>query len=164
MKRLLVATLLFFCTPAPAATVDFQLPDLNGKPLHLSDYRGKWVVVNFWASWCPPCIREFPELTAYQKAHANQVQLVGINYEDSSVQDTQAFLTALPPTGFPHVKYGPDSNGLPASFFIDREGKSLPLKVLPSTYFVDPEGGMRGMHTGPLTRQSLHEKLRSFSE
>ena len=64
---------------APAQTVDFTLPDLQGKPHKLSDYRGKWVLVNYWATWCAPCIAEMPGIHELYKQVHPQVGFVMIN-------------------------------------------------------------------------------------
>jgi thiol-disulfide isomerase/thioredoxin len=116
--------------PLQVAAVDFQLPDLNGKSVRLSDFRGKWVVVNFWASWCGPCVRELPELSAFQDGHAARVQVIGINFEEASPQATRDFLANLPATNFPHLSYQKHPEGLPEAFFIDRTGKHLALQAL----------------------------------
>ena len=62
--------------PAP----DFLLPDLQGRPVRLADYRGKAVVIDFWATWCPPCIFQVPELNAFWKKHrdAGDVAVIGV--------------------------------------------------------------------------------------
>ncbi|MEW8429404.1 MAG: TlpA family protein disulfide reductase, partial [gamma proteobacterium symbiont of Ctena orbiculata] len=54
---------------AAAETVDFELPGLDGKRYRLSDYRGKWVLVNYWATWCPSCREELPELEVFHNNH-----------------------------------------------------------------------------------------------
>ncbi|MES9935022.1 MAG: TlpA disulfide reductase family protein, partial [Sedimenticola sp.] len=48
-----------------AEPADFSLPDLDGRTVKLSEFRGKWVVVNYWATWCPPCVEEMPELELF---------------------------------------------------------------------------------------------------
>ena len=52
-----------------ADPVDFELPGLDGKTYRLSEYRGKWVLVNYWATWCPPCREELPELEIFYNNH-----------------------------------------------------------------------------------------------
>lgn len=157
--RHLFLSLLLISTPLAADPVDFELPGLDGKPLKLSDHRGKWVVVNFWASWCSPCVEELPALAAFQQAHADKAQLLGVNYEESTAAEAQAFLNSLGTSNFPHVKYDGSDPGLPASFFVDRDGKMHTLTGLPATFFVAPDGQLAGMHLGPLTQAELLERL-----
>lgn len=69
--------------PIEAATsdaADFTLPDLNGSPIRLADYRGKTVIVDFWATWCPPCLFQVPELNKLHAAHvdADDVMVIGV--------------------------------------------------------------------------------------
>ena len=64
--------------------VDFQLLDLSGQKHALSDYRDRWVIINFWATWCGPCIKEIPELVELQSKYRTTVQVLGINFEPSS--------------------------------------------------------------------------------
>src|SRR4051794_36079864 len=70
----LFALMLFAST---VAADDFNLLDLNGKPQILSAYKGKWVLVNFWATWCPPCLEEIPDLIALQESHKEMI-VIGI--------------------------------------------------------------------------------------
>lgn len=166
MKQPLSSLLLWvlLTTAALARPVDFTLPTLEGGELKLSDYRGKWVVVNFWASWCSPCVQELPELAAFQAANQGKVQVIGINFEDTSNAESMAFLNQLTPTGFPHAKFNTHGNGLDSTFFTTRDGQMLSLQGLPATFFIDPEGEMRGMHLGPLSQKTLAQELKSYQD
>jgi peroxiredoxin len=64
----------------PVATGDFTLPDLTGSPVRLADFRGKTVILDFWATWCPPCIFQVPELNRFWAAHkdAGDVMVIGV--------------------------------------------------------------------------------------
>lgn len=159
MPRYLLILLLSLSTPLAAAPVDFTLPDLDGRPLHLSDYRGKWVVANFWATWCSPCREEMPELAAFQAQNEDWLQTLGINFEEDGTAQAREFLASIGGTGFPHVRYDGSDDGLPPDFFVDRDGNQLSLQGLPSTFFIDPKGEVRGMHLGPLDRATLTETL-----
>jgi len=159
----LVLFLVSPLAPLQAASVDFRLPALGGGPVQLSDYRGKWVIVNFWASWCAPCLEELQELSLFQSSRAPEIQVIGVNYEDRPAPEIEAFLGTLPPTNFPHLIYNGNEDGLPPEFFIDWQGRQLALQALPSTFFIDPQGQLRGMHTGAMSEQSLNQKLQNFA-
>ena len=95
MQKPNLLIILILCLPIPvfAGQPDFALPDLDGKIHRLSDYRGKWVVVNYWATWCPPCLEEIPELEDfYSEHHKRDAIVVGINYEDSDPAYLKSFV------------------------------------------------------------------------
>ena len=107
---------------------DFSLSDLDGRTVRLSDLRGKVVLVNLWATWCPPCLAEMPDLAALYKAHqAEGLVILGVN--DQEYEETVAEFLARNPLPYP-VLLDPDSrvsrvygvDYLPASFVIDRRG------------------------------------------
>lgn len=160
-KIRLILLLLLCSTTLLAAPVNFKLPDLDGNLVQVSDYRGKWVLVNFWASWCGPCIKELPELAKFQATNASNVQVIGLNFEETNPQETKAFLKTLAPTGFPHVK--DDGKGLGMDFFVDKDGNTISLQGLPSTFFINPQGELFDVHIGPLTAADLDKKMRQWA-
>jgi cytochrome c biogenesis protein CcmG/thiol:disulfide interchange protein DsbE len=112
--------------PAP----EFTLKDMQGKPVALSSFRGKAVVLNFWATWCPPCKEETPWLVDAQKRYAAQgLQIVGVSMDDSGDQKQVAKFMEETAINYPILlgkedvaqKYG-GIEGLPTTFYIDRNG------------------------------------------
>ena len=109
--------------PAP----NFSLMDLNGELVNLEDFRGQPVFLNFWATWCQPCIVEHPVLQAGAKRYEGRVQFLGVVYHDDT-EKIEAFIrqrgawgpTLLDDTGTVAVAYG--VYGAPETFFIDHEG------------------------------------------
>ncbi len=110
------------------SAVEFTLNDFAGKSIHLSDYRGKPVLVNLWASWCPPCRAEMPDLIKFYNAHqADGLVLLAVNSEDDAnaaqqfVREKQmAFPVLYDPGGTVSRIMG--SNGLPSTYMLDRNG------------------------------------------
>jgi cytochrome c biogenesis protein CcmG/thiol:disulfide interchange protein DsbE len=106
---------------------DFSLPTLDGGTVRLSDYRGKPIVLNFWASWCTPCRQEFPLLRTTVGSDPD-VALIGVNTQDFVESDGREFAEeqhAEWPNGFDRneaVRRGYGVTGLPETFFIDADG------------------------------------------
>ena len=84
LKTLALVAALVFPTAAlaePAATPTLRVDTLDGPLFDLAEQRGKWVIVNFWATWCSPCIKEMPDISDYVASHP-QVTAIGLAYED----------------------------------------------------------------------------------
>ena len=112
--------------PAP----DFSLASLDGKTLKLSDFHGKAVLLNFWATWCEPCKIEMPWFVDLQKKYGPQgLQILGVAMDDASSKDIAAFAKKMG-VNYPIV-IGKEAVGdqygglpyLPSTFYIDRDGK-----------------------------------------
>jgi thiol-disulfide isomerase/thioredoxin len=138
-------------TPAFAAGAtrpDPLLTDLAGKPVRLDQWRGKWLLLNFWAPWCPPCREELPVLRALQqRTRPRGLQVIGI------AEDTPAAVHALlktTPLDYPVLLPGSDHPGL--AFGNTRQG--LPYSVL-----IAPDGRMLKRHYGAFTPRELQAWL-----
>jgi peroxiredoxin len=118
-------------TPKEGSTApDFTLPDMKGKSIQLSSFKGKAVVVDFWATWCGPCKIEMPWLVDLQKKYGPQgLQILGVAMDDADDETIQEFARKMG-VNYPVLKgteavadqYG-GLDGLPATFFVDRSGK-----------------------------------------
>lgn len=148
LSGLLVLLLLLVVTAGQAAPVDYQLRDIEGRLHALSDYRGKWLVVNFWATWCPPCRAEMPDLELFHDAHKDSdAVVIGISMGGSSVEQVRAF-----------------GEEMFISFLLlmgDASGVT-PLGTvtgLPTTFILSPEGEVVTRFVGPVSREKLERFL-----
>lgn len=141
------ALLLALALPAAAeelkpwtggATPPLELTDLQGKKHSLADYRGKVVLVNFWATWCEPCREEMPSMERLRVSLAGRPFVVlAVNLAEPESRITKFLATV--PVGFP--------------ILLDRDTKTTrawQAKVLPATYIVGPDGAIRYRHLGDL--------------
>ena len=135
-----------------ASAVDFTIKDIHGKTHKLSDYRGKWVVVNYWASWCPPCLEEIPDLVDFHEKHRDKDAVVlGINTEglknERLLDFTDTYLIS-----YPMLVGDPDP---------DKDYILGPIPGLPTTYIVSPEGEVLTRNVGPLTGLMIENYMAS---
>jgi len=144
-------------TPAPDATStpenlapDFTAVDLQtGKPISLSDYRGKIVFLNFWGSWCPPCRMEMPAFQEVYEEYGDKVVIIGVG-----VNDSESNLL-----GFVKEK------GITYPIIWDRTSevaRKYRIRSLPTTYRIDQNGVMTGVAVGALTKEQLVQSIESM--
>lgn len=139
---------------AEAADVDAEpaMPKLavdtiNGKPYDLAAHRGKWVVVNYWATWCAPCRKEMPELSALDAMREN-VEVIGLAYEDITPDDMTSFLEKHPVV-YPIAIL--DTMAPPADF--------ASPQGLPMTYLIAPDGTVAKRFLGPITAKEIEDTI-----
>ena len=126
---------------------DFTLIDLEGNQVSLSDFRGKTVFVNFWATWCPPCRAEMPEIEAvYQEYKDKGVVVIGVDIREAEEEVRQ------------YVQQG----GYSWTFVLDTTGEvttNYRITAIPTSLFIDREGIIRAMKVGAMTKRAMETKL-----
>ncbi len=151
MKRTQYAIfVLLLLTSVNLPAVEYRLPNLQGKVISLDQYRGKWLVVNFWATWCEICRKELTDLAALHRDHqGGDIVVVGINYENIETARLQWFVgeyelpyTILKSKPVPVTPLGP-------------------VRALPTTYIIDPEGRPVAGEVGLVSQQQIEEYIRS---
>lgn len=128
------------------ALADFEASTLSGTQVKLSSMRGGPVVLNFWATWCPPCRQEMPMFQEFSNRYKGKVTFIGVNYAENMVT-VQKFVTSLKIT-FP--------------IWLDKDGAISDLYYIqdyPYTFFIDSDGVLRSIHIGQLTEDLLVKYL-----
>lgn len=156
MKALVLALLLFAQQPAPGDSRQspaLALKDLRGRTVRLSDYKGKVVMLNFWATWCAPCRAETPALVRLQRDYGRKgLQVVGVSYPPNSRRAVRSFAREF------KINY-PFLTGT-------RETRTLFTKseTLPMTIVIDREGVVREIIEGILLPEEFEEKIKPLLE
>lgn len=150
LKPSIVVFLLLLMAPlAGAKELSFTLLGINGDIHRLSDYQGRWVVMNLWATWCPPCLEEIPELQAFHDKHQEKdIVVLGVNMEDIALEGLREFVDE-------HFISYPILRGGPAG-----ADPLSPMTALPMTYFISPSGELATTHIGPLTSAEIEGFIR----
>jgi len=119
----------------PAHVDGFSATDLDGRPLSSESFRGKVIIVNFWATWCPPCRAEIPDLIALQDKYRDRLQIVGVSEDEDSIEEVKRFV-AEHKINYPIVmstpqltKLFPGVRALPTSFILDTESRLVQKHV-----------------------------------
>jgi len=138
-----LAGLLLALAAACAQANGFTLTDTEGKSHTLAGYKGKWVLVNFWATWCPPCQEEIPDLIALHENKKNNLVVIGIAMDYRNAQQVTDFADGLL-VDYPIVL----GNAQVAS-------QIGPIQGLPTTYLYNPDGKLVAQQVGAITRESV---------
>jgi len=135
---------------------DIKFIDLDGKETMLSDYQGKWVIVNLWATWCPPCLKEIPDLIEFHEEHKDKDAIVlGVNYEAIAIDKVKTFSESLM-INFPVVRFEGEIDGINSPF-----GR---VYGLPATYMVAPDGTVVAARTGMVDKAMLESFMKKYTE
>ncbi|MGO1002107.1 TlpA family protein disulfide reductase [Lysobacter sp. CA196] len=136
---------------AATDTPELRIATIDGKTYDLGERRGRWVVVNFWATWCAPCIKEMPELSALDTMR-DHIEVVGLAYEDIELADMQAFLKKHPvsyPIAIVDVADPPKAFDTP--------------RGLPMTYLIGPDGKVAEKFLGPVDAKKIEAAIAKAS-
>jgi len=148
MRLALLLLGVFTAITAYADPVDFTLYDVDGKPRSLSEFRGKWVIVNYWATWCPPCLDEIPDLVEFHEKHKDKDAVVlGINFEEADREHLLEFVDQHFMT-YPVLSMDP----VPVT-------PLGPVTGLPTTYIISPQGERVARQEGPITGAAIEAFL-----
>jgi thiol-disulfide isomerase/thioredoxin len=151
MTRILMTVMMAFLLASPnllasdetEEPIDFTLQYLHGEEVSLSEFRSNWVVLNYWATWCSPCRKEIPDLSALNQAR-DDIIVLGLAFEDTDIESFDAFLEEF------HLSY--------RILLVDVYAPPPPFgapKVLPTTIILNPEGYAVKTYLGPVTREDI---------
>lgn len=128
---------------------DFTLNDLNGSPIRLSNYLGKKVLINFWASWCPPCRAEMPHMQQFYEDYKDNTVILGVNMTatEERSEDIRPFVEEF---------------GLTFPIVLDKEGNLMGDYVViayPTTYVIDEQGIIRDVFRGAINYEIMQKTI-----
>jgi thiol-disulfide isomerase/thioredoxin len=142
-------TLRFFRNPATVSA--FSVRTLDGREISFSSLRGKVTIINFWATWCPPCRAEIPDLIALQQKYGDRVQVIGIS-EDEGGPDVVKRFVAQHNINYPIAMMSPELERLFPG-----------IAALPTSFIVDRDGRLVQKHVGMLTASLTEQETRALA-
>lgn len=143
------ATIRLFRDPAPAKP--FTVRTIDGREVSLVSLHGKVTIVNFWATWCPPCRAEIPDLIALQAKYRDQLQIIGISEDEGGPDVVRKFVAEH------HMNY-------PVAMTSPELEKLFPgIAALPTSFVIDPEGRIEQKHVGMLTASVTEQETRALA-
>tara|TARA_Y100001970_G_scaffold198257_1_gene241199 strand:+ start:68 stop:532 length:465 start_codon:yes stop_codon:yes gene_type:complete len=143
----ILSILLFLCA---CSKPDYEL--FEGSTGNKSDFLGKWLVVNYWADWCPPCIKEMPELESFYSQNKNKALVLAYNFDRLEGDELRGQIVRFK-VNVPSILTNP-------GLLFDWEAPPS----LPATYILTPEGKLVETLIGPQTRESLEEIISKYEK
>ncbi|WP_153462611.1 MULTISPECIES: TlpA disulfide reductase family protein [Sediminibacillus] len=138
---------------AGQAAPDLSLPSLEEKQIKLSDFKGKKILLNFWATWCGPCKEEIPALEQLKQEYGNEVEILAVN------------ATATELEGIEKVRSFKEQANVSFRILLDKDSKAVDTyRVLniPTSYFIGSDGNIKETVTGPMSYEYMENTLKSF--
>ena len=137
------------CKAVGRANLNFRLKDMDGKTVNLADYKGKVVLLNFWATWCGPCKVEIPEFVeAYKQYRDRGFVILGVlSQDDPSADDLRAFANEWGMT-YPILRE-----------HTERDEAFGPMWAIPTSFIIDRQGSICTKHLGPVPRETLEQVI-----
>jgi len=148
--RLIFLANFFLITLSACTEPDYYLYD--GRQGSLQDFQGKWLVINYWADWCPPCIKEMPELSEFYELHRDEALVLAYNFDSLEGEELEEQLIRFK-VNIPSLLTDPK-----ALFGIESP------ESLPATYFISPNGHLKRPLIGPQTKETLELFLEEFKK
>lgn len=142
-----LAGLLLALVAGWAQAADFRVTDTTGKTHTLSGYKGKWVLVNYWATWCPPCLEEIPDLITLHGNKKNNLVVIGVALDYRNAKQVTDFADGML-VDYPIV--------LGNEQVVRQIG---PVQGLPTTYLFNPDGKMVAQQVGAITREMVESYI-----
>jgi thiol-disulfide isomerase/thioredoxin len=139
---------LFASNPIPAPP--FLVADIDGAPISTADWHGKVVLLNFWATWCPPCREEIPEMIALANRYKDRLQIIGISMDDGPPEEVREFAKQMG-INYPVVMWSRE---------IIREYGGVP--ALPTSFIINPEGRVVQKHVGLYSEDVYEIEVRAL--
>lgn len=148
LKSMTILSLLVLSMLLSSAVFAFELQDTTGNRHQLAAYKGQWVIVNYWATWCPPCLEEVPELVnLYDDRHDDGVMVIGVVFDYESVAVVEQYVDDM------LMSY-------PIVLGNDRIAEQIgPATVLPTTYIFNPQGALIKVKRGAVSRAYLERMI-----
>jgi thiol-disulfide isomerase/thioredoxin len=135
----------------PVYAINLPLTHIDGSEQNINDFKGNWIVVNFWATWCPPCIAEMPDLQSFHDKHSgNGAMVIGINVENLSSKQILSFLDTYSIT-YPVYR---------GANLMNSELGSVP--GLPTTFLVSPLGIVEARQVGVVTGEMIENFIEKW--
>lgn len=152
--RKIITTLVFVFLPVPSLAQNFKAPELNlkdikGRHFRLSDYRGKVVLINFWATWCPPCRTEVPDLVRLQRDYRNAgLRVIGVTYPPQKLAEVRRFFRKA------KINYAV-ALGSKKTKLLFTSSETLPMTIV-----IGRDGGVRDIIEGILLPEEFEQRIR----